>query len=71
MRWDCKMFFGCDGIHQIDSINLYRDTFMFQSHIAGNWNDNVWNKENYNNFKNIIKYLKTKYTLSFKTMKEI
>ena len=50
MKWDCKMFFGCDGIHQIDSINLYRDTFMFQSHIAGNWNDNVWNKENYNKY---------------------
>jgi len=70
-QWDCKMFFGCNGIHETDSINLYENRFMFQSHIAGDWNDNVWNKENYNNFRNIIKYLKGKYKLSFKTMKEL
>ena len=35
-------------------MKTYNDTFMFQSHIAGDWNDNVWNDDNYENFKSII-----------------
>jgi len=30
---------------------------MFQSHIAGNWNDNCWNEENYNQIKSSLQYL--------------
>ena len=31
---------------------------MFQSHIAGKTNDNNWNEENYQNFRQVITFLK-------------
>jgi peptidoglycan/xylan/chitin deacetylase (PgdA/CDA1 family) len=67
----CDTFYGCDGIHETDNINLWDNRFMFQSHIAGDWNDNCWNEENYNNFRNILEYLSTQYKLSYKTMSEL
>ena len=69
--WDCKTFTGHDGINETDSIKIYGDTFMFQSHIAGDWNDNCWTEENYLNFRNVIEYLLSQYELSFKTLKEL
>tara|TARA_R110001592_G_scaffold247349_1_gene509439 strand:+ start:9641 stop:10327 length:687 start_codon:yes stop_codon:yes gene_type:complete len=67
------LFKGADGIHKNDgNINLWNnDTIMFQSHIAGLTNDNNWNKENYENFKNILEYLKENYILKFKLLKEL
>ena len=44
---------------------------MFQSHIAGLTNDNNWNKQNYENFRNILLFLKENYTLNFKLLKEL
>ena len=67
----CDTFYGCDGIHETDNINLWDNRFMFQSHIAGDWNDNCWNEENYINFRNILEYLSTQYKLSYKTMSEL
>ena len=67
----CDTFYGCDGIHETDNINLWENRFMFQSHIAGDWNDNCWNEKNYNNFRNILEYLSTQYKLSYKTMSEL
>ena len=67
----CKTFIGCDGINETDSIQLYGDKFMFQSHIAGDWNDNVWNKENYENFKNVLEYLQKSYKLDYVTLGEL
>ena len=32
-------------------LRLHNNNIMFQSHIAGDWNDNVWNEENYNQVK--------------------
>ena len=70
--WKCKTFTGEDGIHKTDSINIWnKNTFMFQSHIAGSTNDNNWTKENYENFRNIIFYLKENYELEFKLLKEL
>ena len=71
LPWDCKTFIGCDGINETDSIQVYGDNFMFQSHIAGDWNDNVWNKENYKNFKNVLEYLRKSYKLEYKTINEL
>ena len=72
VQWDSKMFFGHDGINETDSIDIWNtDTFMFQSHIAGDWNDNCWVEENYLNFQNILHYLSTQYNLSYKTIKEL
>jgi len=69
--WSCKTFTGCDGIHETDSIQIHGNTFMFQSHIAGDWNDNIWNEDNYNNFKNILEYLSESRKLNYITMKEL
>ena len=71
ISWDCKTFIGCDGIHETDSIQIHKDTFMFQSHIAGDWNDNIWNLDNYKNFKNIINFLSKEYKLNFVTLEEL
>ena len=69
--WDCKVFTGCDGINEIDSIQIYENRFMFQSHIAGDWNDNCWNNENYENFRNILNFLSKEYELNYVTIQEL
>ena len=69
--WKCKTFVGCEGINKKDSIKLYGNTFMFQSHIAGETNDNNWTVENYKNFKNILEFLSKSYKLNYVTMKEL
>ena len=71
MPWSCKTFFGCDGIDKNDSINLYNNRFMFQSHIAGDWNDNVWNENNYENIREVLRYLSESYKLNFVTLGEL
>tara|TARA_R100001015_G_C4631256_1_gene193616 strand:+ start:1303 stop:1971 length:669 start_codon:yes stop_codon:yes gene_type:complete len=71
IKWDCKTFIGCDGINETDSIQLYNDKFMFQSHIAGDWNDNVWNEKNYENFRNVLEYLQKSYKLNYITLGEL
>ena len=45
IHFTTQHFVGADGIHETDNINLYKETFMFQSHIQGDWNDNVWNEK--------------------------
>ena len=43
---------------------------MFQSHIAGDWNDNVWNEENYNQVKFSLEYL-LQFKPKFNTLQEL
>ena len=70
--WDCKTFEGEDGIHKTDSISIWNgNVFMFQSHIAGDWNDNVWNKKNYENFRNVLEYLSESCKLKYVTIQEL
>ena len=71
INWGTHFFEGCDGINETDNISLYGNTFMFQSHIQGDWNDNIWSEENYLNFKNILNYLSTNNELQFKTISEL
>jgi len=71
ITWPCKTFTGHDGIDQTESIQMYNNTFMFQSHIAGDWNDNVWNKNNYENFREVLKYLSNLYELNYITLGEL
>ena len=71
INWGTHFFEGCDGIHETDNISLYGNTFMFQSHINGTHNDNVWNEENFLHFERIIEYLLTEYELNFVTISEI
>ena len=63
------MIFGADGINETD-IKLHNGKIMFQSHIAGNWNDNCWNKENYEQMRMSIEFL-IKQNIEFKTLKEL
>ena len=42
---------------------------MFQSHIAGEWNDNIWNETNYNQMRLSLKYLQDQKA-EFKTLSE-
>ena len=66
------MLFGHDGINETDSINIWNEnTFMFQSHIAGDWNDNIWNEKNYENFRNVLEYLQKSYKLDYRTIGEL
>jgi len=69
LQWNCKMIFGADGINETD-IKLHDGRIMFQSHIAGDWNDNCWNKENYEQMRISLEFLKTQ-NIEFKTLKEL
>ena len=71
INWGCHFFEGCDGINEPDSLSLYGETFMFQSHINGEHNDNVWTEENYLHFEKVIEYLLSQYDLQFVTISEI
>ena len=63
------MIFGADGIHTTD-ISTHEGRIMFQSHIAGDWNDNCWNKTNYEQMRLSLDYLKSQ-DAQFKTIQEI
>jgi len=71
INWGCHFFEGCDGINEPESLSLYGDTFMFQSHINGTHNDNVWNEENFLHFDKVIEYLLSEYDLQFITISDI
>lgn len=68
--WDCKMIFGADGIHETD-VKLHDGSLMFQSHIAGDWNQNVWNESNYEQFRESLKYIHSNYAVKNKFIKEL
>lgn len=80
LNWNCKTFFGHDGIHQTNiSIHNITDDgqgnqtgmIMFQSHIAGNHNDNVWNEKNYEQLRMSLDYLFANYNIEPKLLKEL
>jgi len=68
-KWDCKTFTGHDGIHETN-ISLHDGRIMYQSHIAGDHNDNVWSERNYNQLQLSLNHLKPQ-GLEFKTLGEI
>lgn len=68
---DTKFFVGADGINEPESLSLYGNTFMFQSHINGTHNDNVWDEQNYLHFEQVMDYLLSQYELQFTTISEI
>lgn len=70
MKWDCKSFFGHDGIQQTNISIHNDDMIMLTSHIAGNWNHNVWNAQNYEQLCISLDYLVENYDCEFKTLKE-
>ena len=69
LQWDSKMLFGADGINETD-ISLHEGRIMFQSHIAGNHNDNIWNEDNYQQMRLSLDHLKP-MGIEFKTLSEL
>ena len=63
------MVFGHDGIHETD-ISTHNGKIMFQSHIAGEWNDNVWNESNYKQLRLSLSHLQSQ-GIQFNTIQEI
>lgn len=76
MNWNCKTFFGHDGIQQenIGIHNVSEDgetgMIMFQSHIYGNHNHNVWNESNFEQLCQSLDYLTTNFNCTFKNLSE-
>ena len=71
IKWDCKMLFGADGINTNDIKVHNGDVLMFQSHIAGDWNDNIWNERNFNQMRLSLDHLVKNTNIKFKTLSEI
>jgi len=70
MNWDCKTFFGHDGIQQ-ENISIHNgDMIMFQSHIAGTHNHNVWNQHNFEQLQLSLTHLFENYEITPKLLKE-
>lgn len=70
MNWNCKTFFGHDGIQQ-EHISIHNENMiMFQSHIAGSHNHNVWNRQNFEQLQLSLEHLTKNYECSFKTLAE-
>lgn len=70
LQWNCKTFFGHDGIQQ-ENISIHNeDMIMFQSHIAGKHNHNVWNEQNYEQLRMSLDHLFSTYDVTPKLLKE-
>ena len=67
--WECKTLFGHDGINETN-IQIHQGNIMFQSHIAGDWNDNVWNEDNYQQLRISLQHL-LQYNPKFSTLQEL
>ena len=70
-NYKTKKYVGADGIHQSEGIKLWNSNFMFQSHIAGDHNDNCWTRENYIHFRGMLEYLSKNYNISYKTISKL
>lgn len=69
-RTDFKLFFGHDGIQQ-ETIDIHNeDMIMYQSHIYGNHNHNVWNEHNYEQLRLSLTHLFEQYSIQPKLLKE-
>ena len=70
LKWDCKTFLGHDGIQQ-ENISIHNeDMIMYQSHIAGTHNHNVWNQSNYDQLHLSLTHLFDSYKVTPKLLKE-
>jgi hypothetical protein len=70
LKWGCKTFFGHDGI-QMTNISLHNeDMIMFQSHIAGSHNHNVWSQDNYDQLHLSLTHLFESNEITPKLLKE-
>ena len=66
-----KVFKGENPIHNPNPLSLYGDNLFFQSHIAGQYNQNNWNQENYEYFRRVLSYLESEYELNYCTFSDL
>ena len=71
LKWDCKTYYGADGINTNDIKIHNGNTIMFQSHIAGEWNDNIWSERNFNQMRLSLDHLVKNMNIKFKTLNEL
>lgn len=70
LEWRCKTFLGHDGIQMVN-IQLHNDDMiMYQSHIAGSHNHNVWNENNYEQLHLSLTHLFESNNITPKLLKE-
>jgi len=70
LEWGCKTFFGHDGI-QVTNIAVHNeDMIMYQSHIAGAHNHNVWNRDNFEQLHLSLTHLFDSVDVTPKFLKE-
>lgn len=70
LQWNCKTFFGHDGIQQ-ENISIHNeDMIMFQSHIYGKHNHNVWNEQNYDQLRMSLDHLFENFNIEPVLLKE-
>lgn len=71
IQWPCKMIFGHDGIESGDIRIHEGNRIMYQSHIAGDWNKNVWNEDNYAQLNLSLEYLANNYEVDYKLLRDV
>lgn len=69
-RFGTRTIYGADPIHQTLA-HRYPDGLFFQSHIAGEWNDNNWDLDNYHMMQQRLRELQKRFTVEFKTIWEL
>ena len=66
-----KIFKGDQSIVNTKSVQIWNHGLIFQSHIAGESNDNNWNEENYETFRTILESLRKNFELNFLRYEEL
>ena len=67
-----KVFKGENPIHNASTLNIDGDNLYFQSHIAGKYNQNNWNEQNYQYFRSVLNALLDQgHTLNYKTFSDL
>lgn len=74
IQWgnNIKKFYGSDGIHSTNITMQLNDVIMYQSHINGKWNDNIWSQENFDQLKLSLSHLSSiNESIEFVTLNEL
>ena len=71
INFDTSFFYGEDSINETTTLREWDGAVHFQSHIAGHYNQNNWNSENYETFRVILNHLTNNEVVKFKTFSEL
>ena len=71
INFDTELFYGENSINETETLKEWDGAVHFQSHIAGHYNKNNWNSDNYETFRVILNYLMDNNDVKFKTFSEL